>query len=82
MPTCSGTQYHLQEPISEMNPNLPIITKLMEYLSTLLSNVEQKLKSNKERETAENASENRPHPENRASKNGVQTDNDEINLKH
>jgi len=30
MPTRSGTQYHLQDPISEMDHNITGITKLLE----------------------------------------------------
>jgi len=40
MPTRSGTQYHLRDPISEMDPNIASIAKLLEDLSTRFDNVE------------------------------------------
>ena len=39
MPTRSETQYHLQDPISEMDPNIASIANLLEDLSTQFSNV-------------------------------------------
>ena len=62
-----------------MDPNNCNITKLLEDLSAWLSNAEQELKSNMERETVENVSENGPHIENHMSMNNVQTDYDGIN---
>ena len=40
MPTRSETQYHLQDPISEMDPNIASIAKLLEDFSTRSDNVE------------------------------------------
>jgi len=48
MPT-RGTQYHLRDLISEMNPNIASIAKLLEELYTRFNNVEQELKSDRER---------------------------------
>jgi len=48
MPTRSGTQYHLQDPIFEMDPNIASIEKLLEDLSTRFSNVEQVLRSDRD----------------------------------
>ena len=70
------------EPIFEIDPNFASITKLLKDLSARLSNVKQELKSNKERETAENVSENGPGTENRTFKNNVQIDHDGMNLKN
>ena len=36
----SGTKYHLQDPISEMDPDIANIAKLLEDLSTRFGNVE------------------------------------------
>ena len=47
MPT-RGTQYHLRDLISEMNPNIASIAKLLEELYTRFNNVEQELKSDRE----------------------------------
>jgi len=47
-----------------------------------LGNVEQELKSNRKRETAENVSENRPRPKNRTSRNNIQIDHDGMNIKN
>jgi len=35
MPTHSGTQYHLRNPISEMDPKIASIAKLLTYLLDL-----------------------------------------------
>ena len=69
MSTRSGTQYHLQNPIYEMDPNTTSIVKLLEDLSIRFDNVEQELTNNiecldrVERETTENVGENGPRPE-------------------
>jgi len=84
MPTRSGTQHHLQDPISEMDPNIASIAKLLEELFTRFDNVKQELRSNREhlnrikRETTENISENGPRPENHTPKYNVQPDHDGI----
>jgi len=36
----SGTKYHLQDPIFEMDPDIASIAKLLEDLSTRFGNVE------------------------------------------
>jgi len=41
MPTRSGTQYHLRDPISEMDPTIASIAKLLEDLSTRFENVDK-----------------------------------------
>ena len=87
MPTHSGTQYHFRDPISEMNPNIASIAKLLEDFFTWFDNVEQELRSNREcldrleRETIENVSENGPRVENRTPRYIVQSDHDEMNLR-
>jgi len=65
-----------------MDLNLANITKLLKDLSSRLSNVKQELKSDRECETGENTSENGPCLENRTSRNNVQTDHDEMNIKN
>ena len=65
-----------------MNSNIANIIKLLEDLSARLSNIEKELKSNKERETAENVNDNGPRTENRTSRNNIQTDHDEMNVKN
>jgi len=88
MPTCSGTQYHLRDPISKMEPNIPSITKHLEDLSTRFGNIEQELRSNMERldrlerETTENVSENGPRPNNHTPRHNVQPDHDGMNSRN
>jgi len=82
LPTRSGTQYHPREITFETDSNIANITKLLEDLSARLSNVEQELKSNREREMAGNVSGNGPRTENHTSKNNVQTDHDGMNSKN
>ena len=65
-----------------MDPILVNVTKLLKDLSTRMNYVEQELKSNREREPVENTSENGSRPENRTSRNNVQTDHDGMNLKN
>ena len=43
IPTRSGTQYHLRDPISEMDPNIVSTVKLLEVLFTRFSNVKKQL---------------------------------------
>ena len=68
MPTRSETQYHFRDSISEMNPNIASIAKLLEDFFTRFDNVEQELRSNRkclhrlERETIKNVNENGPRP--------------------
>ena len=83
MTTSSGTQYHPQNPTSDMDFNLAT-SQLLKDSSARLSNVnvEQELKSNRERETGENTSENGPRLKNRPSRNNVQIDHDGMNLKN
>jgi len=53
MLTHSGSQYHPREPISEIDPNIANITKLLEDLSGRLGNIEHELKSNRDQDCRE-----------------------------
>ena len=49
MLTRSEIQYHIRDPNSDMDPNIASIVKLLEDLSTRFDNIEQELRSNRER---------------------------------
>jgi len=73
MTTRSGTQYHPQDPTSEMDLALAHITKLLEDLTTRLTNVEQELRNTREREATDNVSDNGPRSGPRHCRNNDQT---------
>ena len=82
MPTRSGTQYHIPDLISEMDPNISSIANLLEDLSTRFRNVEQEFRNNRECldrlecEITENISDNGPRSENRTSRYNIQPNQD------
>jgi len=45
MPTHSGTQYHRQDSIPEMNPNFVAIQKVLQDLTTRFDKMDQELKN-------------------------------------
>jgi len=73
MITCSGTQYHLHDPTSDMETSLANITKLLENLTTRMNDVEQEVRNTRNRETTDNISDNGPRPEPRQANFGLMT---------